>query len=82
MDRSILNFEYFKSFDHKISRRKYVLPSPTPWHCCCLLNKKHAKSDSQKQIFLSFPNSIEGRQASVGKGNFSLMIEASLKTYL
>ena len=44
--------------------------------------KEHAKSDSQKQVFPSFPSSVKGRQASFGKENFSLMIEASLKTYL
>ena len=33
-----------------------------------------------KYLIPSFPNSVKGRQASVGKGNFSLMIEASLKT--
>ena len=34
-----------------------------------------------REAFPSFPNSVKGRQAYVRKGNFTLMIEASLKTH-
>ena len=34
-----------------------------------------------REAFPSFPNSVKGRQAYVGKGNFALMIEASLNTH-
>ena len=43
----------------------------------CFFNSM--KSGSQKQIFPTFSNSVKGRQAFVGKGNFSHIVEASLK---